>query len=350
MILPRVLGSREKAQPVLATEPALREAHQAVSSLTAMGGTNIDSALRVALEITSRVKKIPGNEENEETLPENVESLIMFLTDGEPTVGVTKLEAIIANAKARNIARVPIYTIAFGSSADFNFLKNLALQNKGFGRKIYEGGDADIQIRGFYNEISSPLLANITFKYTSNAPMIAVKKLTRKWFPNIFNGSELAIAGYLKPISGVQNKELPGGSLRNYNYSSFLTVDIDANGRDGHVSLKGHDLSEYDFDLHPINGTNETVRDTRENEASIVENDFLERLWAYITIKQLLEIFPGHGEDDYENDYVYEDFGENSSTEHGTNDSLYPSVSLLHSSNETSKQRALRLALKVAHI
>ena len=61
----------------------------------ATGSTNINDALLGALDLVDEVKKA-------EKLPENVRPTIVFLTDGEPTVGVTASSAIKKNVKAKN--------------------------------------------------------------------------------------------------------------------------------------------------------------------------------------------------------------------------------------------------------
>lgn len=58
-----------------------------------------------------------------------------------------------------------IFSLGFGNDADMTFLRKLSLNNTGFAKKIYEAADATLQLRDFYSQISSPLLADVTFKY-----------------------------------------------------------------------------------------------------------------------------------------------------------------------------------------
>lgn len=55
--------------------------------------------------------------------------------------------------------------MGFGYGADIKFLRKLSLSNNGFARNIYEASDAALQLKNFYKEVASPLLANITFNY-----------------------------------------------------------------------------------------------------------------------------------------------------------------------------------------
>lgn len=72
--------------------------------------------------------------------------VIFFLTDGEPTSGETNLNKILENVRFANWHAFPIYSLAFGQGADYNFIKKVAIQNNGLSRKIYEDSDATLQI------------------------------------------------------------------------------------------------------------------------------------------------------------------------------------------------------------
>lgn len=70
-------------------EETLAKAKAVIHNFDANGGTNIYSALKIAL----RVVKLATNQ-NESS---NRQPLIIFLTDGEPTVDVTNTERIISD-------------------------------------------------------------------------------------------------------------------------------------------------------------------------------------------------------------------------------------------------------------
>merc|ERR1712173_452407 len=73
-----------------ATSENKRDALLHVLGLEATGSTNINDALLQALTLVEDVKKA-------EKLPANVQPTIVFLTDGEPTVGVTSSSEIKKN-------------------------------------------------------------------------------------------------------------------------------------------------------------------------------------------------------------------------------------------------------------
>lgn len=100
------------------------------------------------------------------TVKEKPEPIIVFLTDGEPTVGEVRPDKIQAVVKELNFdPEAAIFSLALGDDADFGFLNRLSIRNSGFARKIYEASDTALQLRDFYRQVASPLLANVTFSY-----------------------------------------------------------------------------------------------------------------------------------------------------------------------------------------
>ena len=82
---------------------------------------------------------------------------IVFLSDGQASVGGTDSEDIKLHvAKWNKILKVPIFSVAFGRGADFDLLKGISESNNGFVKRVYEDGDASLQLEDFYSLISSP--------------------------------------------------------------------------------------------------------------------------------------------------------------------------------------------------
>ena len=53
-----------------------------------------------------------------------------------------------------------------------------------------------VYLKGFYNEVASPLLSEVHFNYPENT----VNSLTGRYFKQFFNGSEIVVAGRLNDI------------------------------------------------------------------------------------------------------------------------------------------------------
>ncbi|XP_017299214.2 inter-alpha-trypsin inhibitor heavy chain H3-like [Diaphorina citri] len=140
-------------------EDTIAKAKKAIKQMQDQGGTNIIDGLRKAIEMAKVGRETFANK------VEIPEPIIIFLTDGEPNVEMSDPEEIIKEVKKLNENKYQIFSLAFGNGADYNFLRKLSLDNAAFARNIYEASDAALQLRNFYKQVSSPLLANVTFNY-----------------------------------------------------------------------------------------------------------------------------------------------------------------------------------------
>ena len=130
---------RNEAMP--ATQHNIDQAKVYVDSKEADGGTNIHAGLLRGL----RRAHLGGYA---------AQPMIIFLTDGHATIGVTQNEAILSAIQEANRERsVPIFCLSFGRNADFSLLKSLSLHNHAFTRKIYIAADAALQLQGFFKEV-----------------------------------------------------------------------------------------------------------------------------------------------------------------------------------------------------
>lgn len=54
--------------------------------------------------------------------------IIVMLTDGQPTAGVTSTNVILRNVRERNKEKATIFCLGFGSGVDMNLLEKISLQ------------------------------------------------------------------------------------------------------------------------------------------------------------------------------------------------------------------------------
>ncbi len=196
-------AEKEKEAPHNLTFPGTEEMREEALTyalqLRTIGGTNINDGMLAALELIRAVRQA-------EELPSNVRPIVIFLTDGEPTTGVTDGDQINANVLAANAdLEVPIYGLAFGAGADFSLIKKLSLANGAFARRIYEGSDAAIQLEDFYAQIANPLLANVEFEYVGEA--LKNNSVTKTTFGTFNRGNEFVVSGKIN-LDNVEEEEL----------------------------------------------------------------------------------------------------------------------------------------------
>jgi len=142
-----------------ATRNNLDVAISFTNSLKANGGTNINSGMLRGLELAKE------NMAREGLLPNNTQPMIVFLTDGVPTSGVTYKPTIKSNIVEANHLKMPLHCIAFGRDADFKLMKEISEEADSWAKMIYEGSDAAIQLENFYAQISDPVISALKFEY-----------------------------------------------------------------------------------------------------------------------------------------------------------------------------------------
>jgi cell division septum initiation protein DivIVA len=110
---------------VTMTSETRQEVAKAIEGLSASGGTNIYGALERALDIAGA--KDGGTWSKPEI------DTIYFLTDGRPSIGLTKVpDEILAYVRERNSAAgIVIHTIGLSAAQDAAFLRRLAEENGG---------------------------------------------------------------------------------------------------------------------------------------------------------------------------------------------------------------------------
>merc|ERR1712038_1929660 len=176
-----------------ASEENKNLAISSVLELRADGGTNINDAILAGLEVTREAIK-------RQTLPENVKSMVIFLTDGLPSSGVTNDEEIKSNIQKSNEDQIPVFTIAFGADTDIGLLQDIASQNSAISKRIYEGSDAALQLEDFYAQISSPLLSKLKFEYVGG--LVENSSVSDSSVNTFFKGAEFIITGKLSQDEG----------------------------------------------------------------------------------------------------------------------------------------------------
>lgn len=209
------MGEMTKCQfPYPADRRNKESAHYFVTEkIDANGPTNIYLGLTTAFELIGSFRAV-GNESCvhskkvkalqrqrlAERLPENVESMIFFLSDGSATSGPTESEAILAHFKSINSGiPIPIHTVAYGNDANRQFLRSLSQNSNGFTKVIAEDSGAGLEMATFYEEIVSKLLPKVE-TYISNDSSHG-ESLVNPSILTILSGNEVLTMGELDPAS-----------------------------------------------------------------------------------------------------------------------------------------------------
>ncbi|KAJ4437666.1 hypothetical protein ANN_17811 [Periplaneta americana] len=232
-----------------ATPLNIAKAKEFVQRLTAHGESNIHDALLKALA-TSRLHM--GRSADNEVF----ESILVFLTAGKPSMGITDTHTIVPSVSKANAGQTSVFSLELGNddTVDYAFLEKLSSTNLGFAQKVQSSSGTAEQFRAFYRQFESPVLADISFKYQPKQFVPA--SLTTHTFRRTFSGSELAVAGQL------------------------LGEDIDGEvqGRTSQGSLS-----------YPFIPMYFTTTDGMTRKTTKTTSNTFQRIWEYLRVRQLLQ-------------------------------------------------------------
>ena len=134
-----------------ATSDNVRAAKRYLEALRAEGSTNISEALTTALQSTAQHE---GWRE-ERRLP-----LVVFVTDGEPTVGERNPDAIAALA-ARQRGDARVFTVGVGTGVNAALVEQLALQGRGTAHFVCDDESVEASVSLLARRLSSPVLTDV---------------------------------------------------------------------------------------------------------------------------------------------------------------------------------------------
>ncbi|KAG7225534.1 hypothetical protein INR49_004940 [Caranx melampygus] len=253
------------------TPLSIRDAKKFIFTLMPTGGTNIDDAIQTGSSLLRRYLSGP------DASPNSV-SLIIFLTDGRPTVGEIQSTAILGNTRSAVEEKFCIFTIGIGNDVDYRLLERMALENCGMMRRIHEEADASAMLKGFYDEIGTPLLSDIRINYTEDS----VQYVTQHMFTNYFNGSEIVIAGKLTN----QSAESLHVQVTASNNDKSIILETDVPLRHRQIETEKH-----------VKAATAAMAAGPKPPASMgahglgvalgaVAEDFVERVWGFLSVKE----------------------------------------------------------------
>jgi Ca-activated chloride channel family protein len=150
-----------------------------IDNLRAEGGTNINDALIAAL------KQFQSSERP---------AMVVFLTDGLPTVGPTDVKEIIRNAESANRGNVRLFTFGVGYDVNTNLLDKLAADHRGVSDYIEPQEDLEIKVSNFFARVNYPVLSDLKLDFGG----VEADLLYPRTLGDLFKNSQLVIVGRYK--------------------------------------------------------------------------------------------------------------------------------------------------------
>ena len=154
------------------------QAEDFIKGLKPIGGTAIDDALKKALSLRSERGDRPF--------------VVIFLTDGRPTIGMTDEEQIVAGVKRANDGRTRVFCFGIGTDVNTHLLDRIAEDTRAFTQYVLPEEDIEVKVSTFFAKIKEPVLANPTIKFTGD---VRVTKMYPSPLPDMFRGDQLVLVG-----------------------------------------------------------------------------------------------------------------------------------------------------------
>lgn len=155
----------------------VRRAGEFIEKLKPIGGTAIDEALQKALAL-------PGSGDRPYQ--------IIFLTDGQPTVGETNEDRIVTRLTKPDV-NVRVFPFGVGTDVNTTLLDRIANDTHALSQYVLPNEDIELKVSSFYTRVQSPVLNNV--KLTCNDPGVRLKQVYPGVLPDLFKGETLIAFG-----------------------------------------------------------------------------------------------------------------------------------------------------------
>jgi len=240
---------------VKADEKNRSKALEFIGGLRAAGGTAIDDALKQALALRERNSTDNGSDGEDSEKQPIIESrpfVVIFLTDGRPTIGTTDEEQIVSAAKKRSGGKTRVFCFGIGTDVNTHLLDKITEETRAVSQYVLPDEDIEVKVSSFFAKIKDPVLAEPKLKVEGG---VHISKFYPSPLPDLFKGDQLVVVGR---YSGSGSSAVTTSGMMNGRKKSF------------------------------------TVEPTFPSEQH--ENRFIPRLWATRRVGYLLDQIRLHGE------------------------------------------------------
>ncbi len=207
-----VIPFNEAPDPVFdslenANSENIEKAVERVAATEALGGTNIDEALRTALKLVTKSER---------------PAYVLFLTDGLPTVGVTDVESILKTARDLRRKNLRLFVFGVGYDVNTSLLDKLSDENRGASEYVKPEEDIEVKVSGLFRMISNPALTDVSIDFGK----MGAYDIVPMQYPDLFRGHQLVVAGRFRH-TGRTTVSLKGEAGREREFSIEQDVPKD---------------------------------------------------------------------------------------------------------------------------
>ena len=180
----------------------VQEAEKYIKDLKAIGGTNIEEALEMALNTNTT---------------EGRPHFIVFLSDGKPTIGETGQMALLQKVKDNNSKDTRIFTFGIGTNLNTHLLDGITQLTQAYRTYVLPDEDIEIKVSDFFTKVSSPILTNLKLEFPKE---FKATQVYPKNGADLFKGSTLSVLGRYsgKGNGNITLSGMVNGKKVTYNY------------------------------------------------------------------------------------------------------------------------------------
>ncbi|MCB0705707.1 MAG: VWA domain-containing protein [Saprospiraceae bacterium] len=223
------------------TEANRKKARDYVENLQAIGGTNVEEALELAF------RQDEGNRLH----------MLIFLTDGKPTIGETDETRLLHWVGKQNSNERRIFTFGIGTNLNTHLLDQLTQLTRAYRTYVLPEEDIEIKVSDFFTKVSAPVLTNLEWSVRSSG--VDLVQVYPKELPDLFKGGSISLLGQYKG-NGSAKLILTGqsdGKTKQYEYDLVFSKESKEN--DFIPPLWGARAVGYLLDQIRLNGESEEL-------------------------------------------------------------------------------------------
>ena len=207
-----------EAGMIAANERGRARGEAFVKALKPVGGTNINQSLLAAL------RQFVDSESGRP-------KMLVFMTDGLPTVDETNVNRIVDNVHKAIQPGVRLFTFGVGYDVNTTLLDKLAGENGGVADYVEPKEDLEVKVSNFFSKINYPVLTDLALDMGGAQTDLVYPRAV----PDVFRGSQLMLIGRYSNAADLDSVQLKltgksGGNTRTYTYSNLsFPLRSDAN-------------------------------------------------------------------------------------------------------------------------
>ena len=189
-----------------------------VKALKPVGGTNINQSLLAALS-----QFIDSDRERPK--------MLVFMTDGLPTVDETNVNRIVDNIHKAIKPGVRLFTFGVGYDVNTTLLDKLAADNGGVADYVEPKEDLEVKVSNFFSKVNYPVLTDLQLDMGGAQTDLVYPR----GIPDVFRGSQVMMIGRYSNAADLNSVQLKltgksGGTTRTYTYTNLsFPLRSDAN-------------------------------------------------------------------------------------------------------------------------